>query len=77
MGEAYKPLVLPQKDPLFYDSCLDTFNTPELVIGPIPVTGEKLARVVRGSAGVSVEMPITMATPKTGTLPEQDQYLRE
>ena len=77
-GKVYKPLVLPQKDPEFYDSCLETFNTPEFVTGPIAVTGEGLARVVRGSAGVSVEMPITMATPpKAGGMPEQSQVWQE
>jgi len=77
-GKVYKPLVLPQKDPEFYDYCLETFNTPEFVTGPIAVTGERLARVVRGSAGVSVEMPITMATPlKASGMPEQGQVLQE
>jgi hypothetical protein len=77
MGQAHKPLVLPQKDPLFYDSCLDTFNTPELVIGPIPVTGEKLARVVHGSAGIPMEMPITMATPKADVESQQEYLPRQ
>jgi hypothetical protein len=76
-GKAYKPLVVPQKDPAFYDSCLETFNTPELVTGPIPVTGEKLARVVRGSEEVSVKMPITMATPKAAAVPQQENRPRQ
>jgi len=71
-GKVYKPLVLPQKDPEFYDYCPETFNTPELVTGPIAVTGERLARVVRSAAAVSVEMPITMATPMPA--PEGSQY---
>ncbi len=58
---------MPQEDPEFYNYCLETFNTPEFVTGPIAVTGEKLARAVRGSTKVSVKMPITMATPKAGS----------
>lgn len=63
-GKAYKPLVVPQKDPAFYDSCLRTYNTPELITEPVPLTGEKLARVIRNPAKITVDMPITMATPK-------------
>jgi hypothetical protein len=68
-GRVYKPLVLPQKDPTFYGYCLETFNTPEFVTGPIPAAGDRLRRVIRGSEGVSVEIPITMATPKAGSAP--------
>ena len=66
-GKAYKPLILPQKDPEFYDSCLDIFSTPEFVTGPITVSAERLASAIR-SAGSSVKMPaaITMATPRAG-----------
>ena len=69
-GKVYKPILLPQKDPLFYDSCLKTYNLPELVIQPVQVTGEKLARVIRSSRKIEVDMPITMATPKAGVAPE-------
>jgi hypothetical protein len=61
-GKAYKALVLPQKDPEFYDYCLETFNTPEFVTGPIVSIGERLARVVRRSDEVSVDVPFTGAT---------------
>ena len=30
-GEAHKAFVLPQKDPAFYDTFLDTYNVIELV----------------------------------------------
>jgi len=72
-GEVYKPVVLPQKDPTYYDSCLWTYSVPELVTGPVRVTKEKLGRVVRSSRKISVEMPVTMATPKTDTLPVHDE----
>jgi hypothetical protein len=64
-GNVYKPILLPQKDPLFYDSCLQTYNTPEFVIEPIKVRAEKLARAIRGSRRVHIDMPISMATPTT------------
>ncbi|HRY52215.1 MAG TPA: hypothetical protein P5186_29660 [Candidatus Paceibacterota bacterium] len=41
-----KPLLLPQEDPAYYDHCLDNFNVPELVRGPLQVSESDLARVV-------------------------------
>ncbi|MHC4157593.1 MAG: TolB family protein, partial [Planctomycetota bacterium] len=76
-GKAYKPFLLPQKDPTFYDSCLLTYNTPELVIEPVRVTKEKLGRVVRGSRQITVDMPITMATPKAGQVSSQEYLFEE
>ena len=67
-GKVYKPILMPQKDPTFYDSLLLTLNTPELIIEPVKVTGEKLGRIVRGSRQIQVNMPVTMATPKAGTI---------
>jgi hypothetical protein len=72
-GRVCKPLLLPQKDPTYYDSCLWTYSVPELIAQPVRITKEKLARVLRGSQKVAVEMPITMATPKAVTLPAHDE----
>jgi hypothetical protein len=65
-GKVHKPIRLPQKNPMYYDSCLKTYSVPELVIEPVRITREKLGRVVRSSEKISVKMPITMATPKPG-----------
>jgi hypothetical protein len=70
-GKAYKPFAVPQKNPEFYDYCLETFNTPEFVTGPISVKRSKLLQLVNGPEGISLKMPITMATPKV----EQDQQM--
>jgi len=72
-GKAYKPLLLPQKDPTYYDSCLWTYSVPELVREPVRVTKETLGRVVRGSRKISAPFPVTMATPKAGEPPEPAQ----
>lgn len=73
-GKAHKPILLPQKDPLFYESCLLTFNTPELIAEPPQVMGEALARVFRGSHELPVQMPITMATPTTGNTEQNSPW---
>ena len=41
-GGVSKPFLLPQEDPAFYESCLHTFNIPELVTEPIPQSPQKL-----------------------------------
>jgi Tol biopolymer transport system component len=69
-GVVHKPIVLPQEDPTDYDSCLWTYSVPELVVEPVRATKETLGRVVRGSRKISVEMPITMATPKADAAPQ-------
>jgi hypothetical protein len=76
-GKVYKPLLMPQKDPAFYDSCLETYSVPELVIEPVRVKGEKLGRAVRSSRKIPVDIPITMATPKAGQFPSHDEPWQE
>jgi len=62
-GKIHKPILVPQQDPTFFDACVAAYNTPELIIEPVHPTGERLARIVRGPDHITVEMPITMATP--------------
>ena len=69
-GRVYKPLLLPQRDPSYYDSCLWTYSVPELVCEPVRVVKEDLGRIVRGRAKTSVDLPVTMATPKAGASSE-------
>lgn len=76
-GKVCKPLIVPQKDPAFYGRCLDAVNTPEFATVPVAAVRERLARVVRGSDGVSVEIPITMVTPGAGAAPEWGHLWQE
>lgn len=46
-GHAHKPFILPQHDPEFYESFLETTSVPELIDGPIPVASKSLARIAR------------------------------
>ncbi len=72
-GRAHKPLVLPQKDPTYYNSCLWTFSVPELVIEPVRARKEKLGRIVRSSSKIPEKFPVTAATPKAGSLPMHEE----
>ena len=76
-GHVHKPILLPQKNPLHYDSCLWTFSVPELVTEPVRVSRRALAKAVRDTKAGSVRMPVTMATPKAGTSPMYAEPLRE
>ncbi len=72
-GKVSAPLLLPQQDPDFYDSCLWTFSVPELITGPVQTRNETIARVVRSPKKVDVTMPVTMATPKADAVPRHDE----
>jgi hypothetical protein len=48
-GEAYKAFVLPQKDPAFYDTFIDTYNVVELVKSRVNVSAFRLARGMQQS----------------------------
>jgi len=75
-GAASKPLVLPQKDPAFYDSFLKTYNLPEFVTERVPFTQRELVGVVRSAPvlkakldprvkpPVKVEPPVEESQPK-------------
>ncbi len=49
-GAAHKPFLLPQKDPGFYNSCMKSFNIPELVTGRIDLDPRDLAPVAKEKA---------------------------
>ncbi|HNW49591.1 MAG TPA: hypothetical protein PKH79_00830 [Prolixibacteraceae bacterium] len=49
-GKFSKPFVLPQEDPLFYQTFKDNYNVPELVKGAVNVNKPQLLKVARGKA---------------------------
>ncbi len=63
-GLSYKPLIIPQKDPFYYDSLLLGYNTPEFITASLDFFKEELGQIARRSNKISVGMPITQATPK-------------
>ena len=64
-GKVYKPFILPQKDPAYYDSLLQTYSVPELIESPVRVSRIVLARAVRRAEKIEVHLPLTGATVKT------------
>ena len=63
-GIAHKAFVVPQQDPEFYSSVLETYSVPELVTGPLKISPAKLARSARKKPDINLDIPITGATPK-------------
>jgi len=49
-GEVSKPFLLPQKDPDFYDDCMQSFNIPEFIKGKVKVTGRKMLKTINSAA---------------------------
>jgi len=76
-GGVYKPFVLPQKTPDFYDSHMWTLSVPELIAEPIRVSSRAFAQAVRDKESVPIAMPVTMATPKVGASSIYPEPLRE
>jgi hypothetical protein len=74
-GTAHKPFVLPQQDPTYYDSLLETYSVPELVTGPVTVSKARLAHAARAPAMVTAAIPITGATPRA--VPSEPWQQRE
>ena len=46
-GNAHPPFVLPQKDPLFYDFFIKSFNVPEFITGEVTISPQDFAKVVK------------------------------
>ncbi|MBN2019785.1 MAG: PD40 domain-containing protein [Sedimentisphaerales bacterium] len=66
-GNVHKPFIMPQKDPEFYDSFLETYSVPELITGPVRVDYKAIGRVVRSVEGIKIDIPYTTATPVAGS----------
>jgi len=43
LGNASKPFVLPQEDPLFYKTSLEIYNVPEFIKEPVRINPQALA----------------------------------
>lgn len=54
-GRAHKPFVMPQKDPAFYQGYTMTFNVPELIVEPVPLSPSKLGWAI--AAGPAFPAP--------------------
>ncbi|WP_111445237.1 TolB family protein [Breznakibacter xylanolyticus] len=58
-GVVSSPFVLPQKDPLFYETCLRNFNRPEFVTGKVNLMPSQVAQLAsQKPLDCKVEAPI-------------------
>ena len=67
-GRAYKPFVMPQKDPEFYDSLFKVYSVPEFTTTPVEIDPGTLSRAVRSFREIDVDIPITTATPPASSV---------
>ena len=65
-GKVYKPFILPQKDPAFYDSLLNAYSVPELLTGPVKISQKTLTKAIRSKEKIETTLPLTGATVKAG-----------
>ena len=55
-GEASKPFLLPQKDPMaYYKRLMDSYNLPAFMTGPVEMPRHKMVKEILESAGVDVK----------------------
>jgi Tol biopolymer transport system component len=73
-GNTTKPFILPQKDPIFLDRCMDTYTVPVLAVEPVGVKANALAKIIRSAESLDVDIPVSMASPKVAG--DQKEYLQ-
>jgi len=66
-GNVSKPFILPQQDPAYYDSLLQSVTVSEFLTEPVKLKGEQFARVIRGNEHMNIDIPVTMASKKADT----------
>lgn len=49
-GKAYKPFLLPQRDPYFYADYYKSYNVPEFMVEPVTITPQEFARYLDADA---------------------------
>ena len=49
-GRAYKPFILPQRDPYFYNDYYKSYNVPEFMVEPVTITPQEFARYLEREA---------------------------
>ena len=54
-GHGAKPFELPQRDPDYHRQFMKSYNIPELMRGPVEITPQEFADVLKGSDGVPVK----------------------
>lgn len=54
-GKGTKPFELPQRDPDYHRQFMKSYNIPELMNGPVEITPQEFADVLKGSDGVPVK----------------------
>ena len=52
-GKAHKPLIVPQKDPMFYDSLVKSYTVPELIAEPVRVSERSIGKALNSRKKVA------------------------
>ena len=63
-GKSHKPVILPQKDPTFYDSYVQTYNAPELATGRVLLGQRDFDRLIASSPKGEKVSAISGASPR-------------
>lgn len=75
-GKAHKPFILPQKNPTFYDTFIITYNVPELVDGPVPVSGQEIIKTAlnKSTQKADIDPKIDLDAQTSATMKVEDMH---
>jgi len=69
-GSASKPILLPQRDPAFYDSFIKCYNVPEFAVAPVRFSERQLLRAIKSKDNVVVPISSINDVPIPGSSSE-------
>jgi len=75
-AKVYKPFVLPQKNPEFYDSFLINYNVPEIAKGPIDINPRKLKKIAYDNSKIIQATLDPAVKVQKDTGPEQESLYK-
>jgi len=62
--EPTRPVLLPVEDPRLWDTRIESYNTPELAVEPLPFSPHQLGEAIRSGPGIELAMPDVYAPPE-------------
>ena len=73
-GKAHKPVIVPQKDPTFYDSLVKSYTVPELITEPVRTSERSISKALHNPKQVPVSTASGEADSATQGTTQSDPW---
>jgi hypothetical protein len=73
-GNTYKPFLLPQSDPAFYESFTKCYNVPEFTVSPVRFSERQLLKAIQTRHTITVPVPPNTSGSSVDTLSKGWSY---